>query len=118
MLTYRNSQEWRTRASCRGTNPALWDTPTHLKHDDIAIPEQLAMCKGCPVLRECAADSALAKDAGVVRAGVPIASTGGTGRRRAWKALELIALTGDIEGSMQEAFEGYYSNRSAVDGNE
>lgn len=107
MLTYRNDQEWRTRAACRGTDPALWDTPTHLKHDDIAIPEQLAMCKGCPVLRECAADSALARDSGTIRAGIPVAATGGVGRLRSWKALSMIATTGDVDAARKYAFADY-----------
>lgn len=113
MLTYRNNQEWRTRAACRGTDPDLWESPTCLRADGLDRADQRKICESCPVLRECAADSALSKDVGVIRAGVPIALTGTTGRRRSWKALELIALNGDIEGSMQQAFEGYYANRPA-----
>lgn len=105
MLTYRNSQEWRTRAACRGTDPALWDTPTYAKVEEISIPEQLAMCKGCPVLRECAADSALARDRGIIRAGIPIAESRSVGRLRAWKALKHIALTGDVDAARAVAFD-------------
>lgn len=114
MLTYRNDQEWRARASCRGTDPNTWDVPYMLRVNQLDNVEQRAICEACPVLRECAADSALSKDVGVIRAGVPIALTGSTGRRRSWKALELIALTGDIEGALEEAFEGYNPKRPAV----
>lgn len=117
MLTYRNDQEWRTRAACRGTDPKLWDTPNRLKHDDIAIPEQLAMCKACPVLRECAADSVLARDCGTIRAGIPVAGTGSVGRLRSWKALKMIAETGDIDAARAFAFADYGVSRSGA-GNE
>lgn len=107
MLTYRNSQEWRTRAECRGTDPALWDTPTRAKVEEISIPEQRAMCKACPVLRECAADSALARDRGIIRAGIPIVESLSVGRLRAWKALEHIALNGDVDAAWDYAFADY-----------
>lgn len=107
MLTYRNDQEWRTRAECRGTDPELWDTPSCLRQNNIDIPEQTAICRSCPVLRECAADSALARDSGVIRAGIPISTTGGVGRLRSWKALQMIAETGDIDAGWDYAFADY-----------
>ena len=118
MLTYRNDQEWRTHAACRGTDPDNWDVPYMLRIPALDNCEQRSICESCPVIRDCAADSALAKDIGVIRAGVPIAVTGPNGRRRAWKALELIALTGDIESSLKAAFEGYRPNSGRGAGNE
>ena len=87
MLTYRNDQEWRTRAECRGTDPELWDTPSCLRQNNI--------------------DSALARDSGVIRAGIPISTTGGVGRLRSWKALQMIAETGDIDAGWDYAFADY-----------
>lgn len=118
MLTYRNGQEWRTRAACRGTDPDDWDVSYMMRIPAPDNFEQRSICESCPVLKECAADSVLAKDVGVIRAGVPITVTGPIGRRRAWKALELIALTGDIESSLQEAFDGYRPNSGWGAGNE
>lgn len=97
MLTYRPSQEWRTQASCRGTDPALWETPHYMQSASLDIDRQIELCRGCPVLRQCAADSVLAGDSGVIRAGIPICATGGVGRGRAWDALNRIARGASVD---------------------
>lgn len=105
MLTYRDSQEWRTRAACRGTDPALWDTPHYMQPSSLEIDRQIELCSSCPVLRQCAADSVLAGDSGVIRAGIPICATG-SGRGRAWDALNRIARGASVDDGLDLVLGG------------
>ena len=59
---------WRDRAKCRGRNPRYWDLAgrTHLDAETAAR----TICRGCPVIAECALDAIDHGDAGVIRAGV------------------------------------------------
>ena len=64
--------DWRERAMCRTRSPLLYD----LAHLDDGAPYTVravtarALCAGCPVLRDCAADAWHHEDLGVVRGGV------------------------------------------------
>lgn len=95
MLVARGKQGWRAQAACGGTNPEAWTSP-NFGNAHLSIPEHVRMCQACPVLRECASDASIARDVGVIRAGIIIPTTG-PGRRRAWEVLALIAVTGNVE---------------------
>lgn len=103
MLTLRHDQTWRLAAACRHTDPAQWDSPVSRSQDQSRehVVSQRSICADCPVLAECAADSTLSRDSGVIRAGVPIPETGKVGKNIAYRALDLLA----IGGSMAEAVE-------------
>lgn len=101
MLTTRGDQQWRTKAGCQATDLSLWDVPP-MHGTELTMHEQRIICDNCPVLRECAADAALARDVGIIRAGVAIPLTG-NGRYPAWHALERLAMHGDIERAREDA---------------
>ncbi|MGI5245064.1 WhiB family transcriptional regulator [Dactylosporangium sp. CA-139066] len=68
------SQEWRLLAVCRGTDPAMWDSPTYSPGVDNAAGvararAALRYCAGCPVKAACDADAAVRPPVGVIRAG-------------------------------------------------
>lgn len=97
---------WRDKANCFGTDPKHWDSPDGLpEHDDHAW--QVAKCRACPVLKECAADAWWHNEIGVIRAGIPI--PGNQAHRKKMKpALLHIATYGDIDGGrdlMPEAYD-------------
>lgn len=68
------SREWRLRAACRGTNPAMWDAPTYAAGADTqadAARARVALryCATCPVFADCEADAAEHTPVSVVQAG-------------------------------------------------
>lgn len=62
---------WRDRAKCKGADPRLYEL-AHLRTNATAVRKSTsaALCAGCPVLRDCAADAYIHEDIGVVRGGV------------------------------------------------
>ncbi|MBF6060560.1 WhiB family transcriptional regulator [Nocardia terpenica] len=68
---------WQDRALCKDRNPAYWATeslPVGRDRDRVAA----ARCRGCPVLRECAAwHCRQPRTVGVVVAGIAVGTDGG-----------------------------------------
>ena len=64
-MSYR---EWITRAKCAGDDPQRYELGT----GSVDVRQQIArgLCRGCPVLRECALDALDHLAVGTVRAGV------------------------------------------------
>lgn len=66
------ARDWRDKAQCRDASPHLYD----LAHVPMSAPvgerdrEAEALCDGCPVKRDCAADAYAHEDFAVVRGGV------------------------------------------------
>lgn len=49
-----DDEDWRTRAACRGQDPALFFAPPS---DTVARKTALTLCADCPVRTECLADA-------------------------------------------------------------
>lgn len=89
---------WKTKAPCQHQDPRLWDLDSAawrghpLEGKPRGVRAQ-AICKGCPVIRECAAFALDIKPRmiGVVLAGVDIPVQGGARARDAKKQLQEIA---------------------------
>ncbi len=65
---------WRTKAACAGTNLDMWVTPPQKPGSDgpelvATARKALALCAGCPVLADCAADADRHPVVGLIRAG-------------------------------------------------
>lgn len=91
-------QDWREAAQCAGQDPAAWDVeawPRLPKGGDRAAVHNsraAALCTGCPVLAECAADALKPLAVATVRAGVAIPpNPTGDPRRRVLARLQDIA---------------------------
>lgn len=89
---------WQAKAKCRGLDPRLWDLDSGAwrEHNLRLRPRgerAAAICKGCPVLRECAlfALTETPRMTGVVLAGVDIPVQGGAKSRIAKQQLREIA---------------------------
>lgn len=66
------ARSWRDRAKCKGADPRLYEL-AHLRTNAATAVRKstaAALCAGCPVLRDCAADAYIHEDIGVVRGGV------------------------------------------------
>lgn len=84
---YSPSSRWGHRAACadrRDPVPWLAEVPDHRRR---AVA--LDYCRGCQVIRECAADAVENEDIGVVRASVwvPVNGSGARAGRRALRAI-------------------------------
>lgn len=86
---------WTSRAKCVDMPPHLFDAETlaYVYHPADRPAAARALCAGCPVIRECAADSIDPLAVGVVRAGLLLGPnhTGAPGRETR-AALTAIAL--------------------------
>ncbi|GGM53670.1 WhiB family transcriptional regulator [Dactylosporangium sucinum] len=68
------NQEWRLHAACRGTDPAMWDSPTYRSGADTrrevaAARVAMAYCATCPVWADCDDGALRRPPVGVIRAG-------------------------------------------------
>lgn len=88
---------WITRAQCRDMDWDDFDIPRKMNGDtqEQSLRRRWAyageLCRGCPVVDECARDALEQRDAEIIRAGVPIPQSGNSSWRRARAALDLIA---------------------------
>lgn len=90
---------WRLRALCRGRDPEDYDLTfsKDLGEDETRDSRARALCEGCPVMVECAAEALEPLAVGTVRAGVWIPDWGRTRRRTtARQRLEEIVAHGLI----------------------
>lgn len=71
---------WAARARCGG-DPHPFDLDTYRTRGDAETACRL-VCRGCPVIADCATDAADAGDAGVIRAGVCLWPGASHGRQR------------------------------------
>lgn len=88
---------WWRHGKCVGMEPEMFD----LSEGPYMVPpperERIAkrLCRGCPVMRECAADAIVHRDVGVVRAGVWISNNRCSKRNsRSIRALEAVVRQG------------------------
>lgn len=93
---------WLPRAACTDMDPSRFDVKTTAadrKHPPsgkriINDWDNARVCRGCPVLAECARDSLSTGDTGIIRAGVPQCETA----TRKWRQLERSAMARVAEG--------------------
>ncbi|WP_100475685.1 WhiB family transcriptional regulator [Mycobacteroides abscessus] len=45
-----HDRQWRSRATCRKYDPDIW-------HNTASVDQARSICQGCPVIRDCAADT-------------------------------------------------------------
>lgn len=96
-------ENWRYSAKCAGDDPTRYELDPHKRMDKQAreLDKQARardLCRGCPVVKECAIEALHPLAIGTVRAGVWITGVAGNNYRRmlpARNALKLIA-TGRI----------------------
>lgn len=81
---------WFADAKCRGRDPRDWDLGGRRRADAEAASRTL--CRGCPVVAECALDAAAGGDAWVIRAGVCLWPRTTTGGQRPEDTRHLIAI--------------------------
>lgn len=91
--------EWLERAQCRGRDPELYSLDSKMYRDIDRQARARWLCRGCPVMQQCAADALEPLAYGTVRAGVwiPIATSNQKGiGRHGWSlirdGLKAIAL--------------------------
>ena len=90
--------EWLERAQCRGRDPELYSLDSKLYRDIDRQARARWLCRGCPVMQQCAADALEPLAYGTVRAGVwlPIATSTSGLTPRGWSlirdGLKAIAL--------------------------
>jgi hypothetical protein len=62
--------DWRVQAHCRGEEPTWWDTyPATDEGGQWKNRAAIAVCRTCPVQRQCVQEAAAYRDDGVIRGG-------------------------------------------------
>jgi len=89
---------WQEEAQCKTRDPELYYTE-NIPYGPCSPsyhPYARSLCKGCPVLRDCAAEARAFRDLGVVRAGVPLTDNWKYNDDGKYDMLEHIEKTGEF----------------------
>lgn len=97
-MTYQHNKGWQQQAKCVGKDPRAWDL-LELRGGDSWDTRAREVCRGCPVIKDCAADALEPLCIGTVRAGVWIPAAAGLPTAPGYRsrALAIEKLIGVIE---------------------
>lgn len=97
-MRYQHNDNWQQQAKCVGKDPRAWDL-LELRGGDSWDARAREVCRGCPVIKDCAADALEPLCIGTVRAGVWIPAAAGLPTAPGYRsrALAIEKLIGVIE---------------------
>ena len=89
------NDEWKLRAKCRGESTDKFDLDVIGLRYNALRDYANQVCRGCPVMAQCAADALRQDDRGVIRGGEPLSLT--THKRFLVRRLQFVVLNGHPE---------------------